>query len=630
MGKKLVVLAVVIVLIVVGVFILALVNANSLIATFKPDLERMASQSLGAPVTLGQLSVNVFPQAKIRATEFKLASSVPGQEPGISLKELALDIRLLPLLQKKLQITRLSIGSPTITLVKTPDGITVQGLNLTKKTSSENAPALDKSPHQPHAATENKSSLDFSLDAVSLSNGRIVLKDQNKDYSFSGVTLDSAVAIQGSDVQVSDLKVRLKALEQTDLEIHAPRVIYQANKVDIPELSVTGLGSSLKISCAYNIFDKTGQVRVSSDNVDLGSLTPALPAVVKEMKLQGVLKPDLKASLGPRDSYHAGGVVNLAGVGLVKNQFTVSGIAGPLTLDATPESRLIKTQNLAFTLNGQSGKLGLAATMKGQALAVSEIMLQLFGGTLSGDFNLALNADKTFSTNLKASGIRVEDALEVSSPGKPAALTGTLQTMTLKASGLSVQMPQSLSGSGYLDLRDASLKGINLAGTVLKAVNNIPFLAGALYDAVPPSQRSSVESNDTPIKSLTANLTFAAGALRTPDLKAVSSIFSLEADGKVGFDSNLDLNATIIFDQTFSAHLVSNTKELKNLLDQEGRLIIPLTLQGVPPKLLVYPNLKKLLEVGATRTLRNKAEELLGGALQKGKGKGLGGLLGGF
>jgi len=81
-----------------------------------------------------------------------------------------------------------------------------------------------------------------------------------------------------------------------------------------------------------------------------------------------------------------------------------------------------------------------------------------------------------------------------------------------------------------------------------------------------------------------------------------------------------------MFDSAISSGIIGKVKELSNILDPQGRLVIPLEISGTPANLQIIPDVRKLTEMGAKNAIKQGAEKLLDRALG-GKGKGLGGLL---
>ena len=50
-------------------------------------------------------------------------------------------------------------------------------------------------------------------------------------------------------------------------------------------------------------------------------------------------------------------------------------------------------------------------------------------------------------------------------------------------------------------------------------------------------------------------------------------------------------------------------------IDSEGRIVLPVMIKGTPPKIIVLPNLEKLMQTGAKRVLQKTADDLLQRAL---------------
>lgn len=96
MKKKILILLVVIILIAGAGLAYAAMNLNSLIEKFRPDLEKIASQTLGMPVNIGNLEASVFPETKILVKEFKLGGGDKSQ--AFKLNNLALSVKLSALL----------------------------------------------------------------------------------------------------------------------------------------------------------------------------------------------------------------------------------------------------------------------------------------------------------------------------------------------------------------------------------------------------------------------------------------------------------------------------------------------------------------------------------------------------
>lgn len=633
MSKRLILILALIAILALVLVGAALINANSLIAKFQPELERGISQVLGSKVSVGQIRAQVFPRTVLQISEIRSAAEERPEEQPLALRNIYLHLRLMPLLKRSLEISKLSIKEPSIVLLKDKGGMRVSGLGKLEPQKQQRPPSPAPPQEKKGAAGPGPAALKLNLQNIQVENASITLKDLDAqtEYKITRLYLDSAVELEGKNIRVSNLKVRATALEKAELEIRAGQATLLGSHFSAEPVVISAHGSSINLRASYDLEAKKGHVTVESPGINLAGFEVLYPPNIRELSLRGGLKPALNINLGPADSFDAKGSMEILDIALKVPKYSISGLKGTMAIKANPQAQVIHTKDLRLKLNNQPVEAAFNGLFDAKRADMENLVLALFGGRLEGSLSVTLTDEKPFGLDLTAKELDLEQALSTLAPDAPQMISGTLKTMQLKTSGsLAKDIPQSLKGTANIQMGPGALKGFNLAGDVLKAVNNIPFLSGALYDAVPAGEKADLDSNDTAIKSLSADLAFAGGIINVNDLKLISSIFSLEAQGKVGFDSSLDLASTIFFDRDFSAKLASKAKELNKLLDADGSLVIPLVLKGRPPKLLVLPNVQKLLQLGAQKAVQDKAadlvEGLLGGKKKGSTGTGLEGL----
>ena len=139
MLKKLIILVVVLLVIGAGALYYAASNAGNLITKYKPELEKIASDTIGTKIALGKIDVSIFPTTGLKVNEFQL-----GGDQGLKLNDLNLKLSLAELLTGSLSVLELSLDQPQIQLKKTAQGIEIIGLALPKS----EAPAAIKSNQQ--------------------------------------------------------------------------------------------------------------------------------------------------------------------------------------------------------------------------------------------------------------------------------------------------------------------------------------------------------------------------------------------------------------------------------------------------------------------------------------------------
>ncbi len=152
---------VVVLLIVAAIALPFLVNVNN----FRPQIESNISAALGRPVKVGNLSLSIF-AGSVEADQLSIADDPKfSSAPFIQAKSLRVGVELLPLIfSKHLNVTRIVIDHPQISLLRDRDGIW-------------NFSSFGSQAAQPAKAAEKTSSApaNVSVDKLDLNDGTITL-----------------------------------------------------------------------------------------------------------------------------------------------------------------------------------------------------------------------------------------------------------------------------------------------------------------------------------------------------------------------------------------------------------------------------------------------------------------------
>jgi AsmA protein len=164
----LVIIAVLAVLVLVAPF---LIPVNQ----FRPTIEEKASAALGRKVDVGNLSLSLF-SGSLAADNLAIADDPKySSSPFLTAKSIKVGVELLPLiLHKDLNITRIVIDSPEVTLLRSPAGewnYSSFGASAAKSQTKE-TPA----PAAPQTETPSSAKAgEFSVEKLELRNGRVVI-----------------------------------------------------------------------------------------------------------------------------------------------------------------------------------------------------------------------------------------------------------------------------------------------------------------------------------------------------------------------------------------------------------------------------------------------------------------------
>jgi hypothetical protein len=635
--KKLAIFLALCITIVVGAFIYAAVNANTLAQKFKPDLERIASEALHAPLTLGTLEASVFPDARIQVREFSLGSGTP--QETLSLRDLTIHVKLVPLIFGSLEIEEISLYRPNLVLEKSADGITIVGLPKTPKsktTVTQNERSITSN-QTASAPPQVPSALKLTLKTLALEDAIITIKDTVNDTATTIQDLDLTVGVTFADTTVTLAPFTLSAElpAKTKIEISSTPIRYSLKDttLTLDALTVKLPRGELALAVQYHQATSKGKVKISSSGIELSPLVPLITPFAPQIatfNLSGAVAPQLDVSLNS-GAFNVDGSIALKDIAAQANTIAVAALTGTLHLTATPERSTIKTDDLKLALNNKPVEIAMRANVVPSRKAELErCTITAFEGRTELSGTLDLSGAQRFSTKLLLEKIAIQEALSAVKPELAALASGTIKRVNASIGGtLGEHLQQSLLGDLSLEIGDAQLLGINFIAEVLQKVNELPFMRGSLYDALPPEEAQALKGNNTIIDELSGNVTIADGSLRTKNLTVRTPQTVVLAQGTADFDGTLDLSTSVVINQTISAALVKKVRELAYATDNDGRLTIPVLVKGRSPKLLVLPNLERLIELAAKRALKENASSLLSEALSGKKGsKGLGGLLG--
>jgi uncharacterized protein involved in outer membrane biogenesis len=596
-------------------------SANSLAARFKPDIERAASNALHASVSLGALSVSVFPSVQVNVEEARIVAQ-PGSADVLSLRGLVLHVNLLPLLSRRVVIETVSLDEPVVTIVRTKAGMFIEGLPR-PHAAAESAPSEEAAvprPPAPSAGTQAAaaaSGLRIDLHNFEINNATLTLRDAvtGTDLSLAHINMATAVSMTGDNVMVTSLTMRadLPGGHRVSISGTGQSFNPKIGQLALGDVKASIPGGVVRLAGTVNVNTLAGDVMIVSDGINLNeavSLAAALAPAAANIDLRGTIKTDLKATFGA-GAYLVSGNVTLQDIAFKHGTASVSGIAGQLVLGGDASKQTVATDGLAFVFKDKPATVRFSAVIEGDTVRIDPLTLAALSGSLSGDGESSLSPPFRFTTRVEGSGFSVAEAMDVANPGAAMKMEGVVTRLAVNTGGSGAgDVTRSLEGTAAFGMKDGVLKGFNLAAAVLQAANKIPLLAGAIDT---PKFQKHLASKDTRIESLTGDFTIASGWIETRNLKIVGELFTLAGSGRVSFQTDLDLATTITFNREISQAMIGRAKQLRPVLNDDGTLSIPAIVKGRPPNVNVQPDVERLI-AGSTK---NVLEGTVGKALEK-------------
>ncbi len=232
---------------------------------------------------------------------------------------------------------------------------------------------------------------------------------------------------------------------------------------------------------------------------------------------------------------------------------------------------------------------------------ISPLEARLYGGSMSGSITASATNPARFSVVQRLNGINLgpllKDAMDQDAPieGKGNVL------LNLTAQGATVsQLKQALNGTGQIELRDGSIRGVNIARTVRNAKATLQSLTGNA------TAQTGVSNTDerTDFSELKGSFTITNGVLRNDDLGAKSPLLRMNGNGTVNLvEEKLDYLVKASVVSTLKGQDGADLEALKGLT-------IPVRLTGPFTAIAWNIDAKSLVSEKAREQLEEKKDAL--------------------
>ncbi|NMC64219.1 MAG: AsmA family protein, partial [SAR324 cluster bacterium] len=494
------------------IFVLALANANSLISHYKEQLERLASNSVGAQVSFNEVKAYIWPDTRIELHKIKI-----GEAEGLSANKIGLHLSLLPLLQKQLSIGELSIDSPKVTISRDEQGVYIKGLPRVKKEKSSEDEGTGHKDSSGKEEVDTKKSLTstdpgdanllLKLKAFAANNFEFRFEDKlhNKDYWLREGVITAGLEMDADKVSIPDLTVNGKLFDKLEVGANGRGVSYdlQNKRIEFGRIILQLADSALNINGYFDSSLGEGKISFGSSKLSLEKLLPLAESVVpsfKEYETKGLVETSAQIDVS-RTSLIGNALLGAEDVGATLKGYKISKLSGPIQIGLEENKKNLRTEALSFALNGAPMTLNSEITLKEKIIEVKKLALKAFAGQTLIDGTFGLSSPGAYKSNLQTSDVDLNLLLGTFSP-VAANVTGTIKDLHFKSSGnLLENQKTSLQGQGAIEIINGSIKGVNILGKVLNAIGDLPFMKGSLMAHIPPNQESALRSPDTNFSS---------------------------------------------------------------------------------------------------------------------------------
>ncbi|MDQ8039257.1 MAG: AsmA family protein [Rickettsiella sp.] len=469
------------------------VNPNDL----KPQISQAVSKYTGRQLQLGgNIEWSLFPWLGLQLNDAKL-SNTPGfgNKPFAEIQKLDIQVRLLPLFHKQLEVGKLHINGLALHLVKNLQGQT--NWQITPSATSE----------IPQTTTDTISNnlrpLSFGVAGLEIQNGQIFFDDlqKNKHYEISQLQLKS-----------NDLTVNKSS----------PFFVKFNLKSNTPKLE-----AAVKMSSDITLNSDGKTLVLNKINFDTLLKDPAYPKGILPIALQGDANFNLNDQSFAADKFIA--VINQNKlIGNIKGQNIFS--------NPSFKGTVITQQLKAGQLTIQ--QIQLPFQFKNNILSLIPITGKLYQGNYQGNATINFTA---LTPLIVAQGQLTQlntQALFQEFNNKSQIQLAGLANVTFKLTtqgGDENTLLKNLHGQGQFNLDNGTIKGINLSYWVA--------MGKALLKHEP---RPTSTTSDTPFNKFMGSFTIDKGIMVNNDLNVISGRLRINGLGSVNLPQqqiNYEINA---------------------------------------------------------------------------------------
>jgi len=568
--------------------------------TLRVPLQQRASAALGRDVSLGKISLALFPLPAVRIDDVRIGGVKPNDTPLAQIAELRLRVAVLPLIAGKVVLRALELDSPRIFVPFDKDGKPI----LPGAGAAGAKPKAEGRPGEKPPPASESAGLALAVDRIAIHDADITAGPWKVEHAHvdGHLSLDGSGAFKYSANLPGLATLRSGEVELAKLTSAAPQVDargeFSADLAELRRRFALTQEVSGKASGEYAVTLAGGEVKAASASVDVPDLLLRSGALVVSGPTRGhaVLGESYSLDLSDtrveqKDVFAKPKRTTLSVTGKLGKEASLAALREalvkigqnelPLTLELArrpmqvhlgkttldlaklrellPPDRPALSGRLAVqgfdvqlqplrvvggaTLDGVETKLEHGpVTISGPLRGKGETMNLEHATALVGGQKIDVTAGYALETGAISADYGIAKAqlvalVEALSGRKE--LDGMLDTaghVETRAAGL-----QTLGGSGKIAIRPGRIQGFSLARQVMGSLAALPALALAAKG----KDISKYESEE--FEYLTADYTISDGRVHTENLELAYQDVTAYLHGSIGiFDRALDLSGKVV------------------------------------------------------------------------------------
>jgi len=624
--------------------IVAVVNLNTLIKQNEDYLIARAEGALGRKVQVGDVGVTLWGGIGASLKQFSIADDPAfSDEPFVRAADLQVNLKLLPLLRKQFQISRIILHRPVINIVRNQDGqFNFSSIGRARE-EKEKKQRQEKEPPGPPDRSAGAPPLLILLANVTSGEIRytdrlrnVDLRATHVDTKITDITFDHPIHIELSAAVLGADKQNLKFVARVGPGILTTgsdplRIEGDLTIDDVPLSNLEGAipGFRRRLPAGLELAGAVGakthfsgwvgkemapQITGTLDLSNIRARIPELPqpittssakvsftqnsAELPETGFQiGKSKVRLAARIATFNPLNI--TYRLAAPELSLADLRHTGVARqkPEVLKDVTSTGTVSVQSETVKYRGNlSSPTGMIAdaaytnmqstvSFADRVATIESLSLGAFGGLLKakGRYDIR-ESTPSFSADATVRSMDLTQISRSLQPSKPQNIRGLLD-MDVNVAGMGKEwdaIQKSLKGTGKAEVVNGALLDVNLADGVFSGAG-VPGVINLIPSDMKRKYPDVFSSKDTEFKQMRGSATISDGRAYTDDLVVSAAEFDSQGKGWFAFDRTVDFRGLLQASQPFSADIIRRAKQAKGLANDQGQIEIPFALTGKIP-----------------------------------------------
>ncbi len=581
------------------------------VETLRDPLQSQASAALGREVSLGPISLSLFPLPAVRLADVRVAGPKPADPPFATIEELRLRVAILPLVASQVVLRSLEIDAPRVHIPFDKNGKPILP-GAADAVAKKKPPVAEKQPDEAEAAAP-ETGLALAMDRISIEGARVeagpwlienasvsgrlsldgtgtfrvaldlpgIAELRNTELrlaGFGGPALE--VAAQGeffADLAPLGKRFALaqeisgRARGEFEVELAGAELRAATANIDVPDLLVRSgdlvvsgparthavLGESYSIDLSDTRVEKTGLFakpkRTPLSVTGTLGREPNLSAVREALVKIGTNVIPLGLELEKRPML----------VHVRRSAIDLASLRELLPPDRPPLAGRLHVEGLDVQLDPLrvTGKAALdnvetrlehgPIRVSGPVLGKGKVIELQNGSAVVGEQTIAISASYDLSSGALAATYDTENSqlgALISALSGRGEVDGTLSSR----GQLGAPTPDlnALAGTGRIDIRPGQIKGFSLVKSLLGSLSSLPGVTTGAGGV------DLSRYDDERFERLTADYTIAGGRVSTENLELAYQNATAYLHGSLGMsDRTLDLAGRIVLAKEADAEI---------------------------------------------------------------------------